>query len=50
VVIEAAGDAAVPVEFDGDLMAGALPPGQSVAFDVVGGALAAWAGDPPPAG
>lgn len=50
VVIVAAGDEAVPVEYDGDLMAGALPPGRSVTFEVIGGALAAWAGDPPPAG
>jgi diacylglycerol kinase (ATP) len=50
VVIEAAGDEAVPVEYDGDLMAGALPAGQSVTFEVVGGVLAAWAADPPPAG
>jgi len=50
VVIEAAGDETVPVEYDGDLMAGALSPAQSVTFEVVGGALAAWAGDPPPAG
>ena len=50
VVIEAVGDEAVPVEYDGDLMVGALPPAQSLTFDVVTGALAAWAGDPPPAG
>jgi len=50
VVIEATGDKAVPVEYDGDLMAGALPPNQSVTVEVVGGAVAAWAGDPPPAG
>jgi diacylglycerol kinase (ATP) len=47
VVIEATGDEAVPVEYDGDLMAGALPAGQSVTFEVVGGALTAWAADPP---
>lgn len=50
VVIEATGDEAVPVEHDGDLMAGALPPAQSVTFEVVVGAVAAWAADPPPAG
>ena len=50
VVIEATGDGAVPVEHDGDLMAGALPPAQSVTFEVVVGAVSAWAGDPPPAG
>ncbi len=50
VVIEAAGDEAVPVECDGDVMAGALPPTQSATFEIVVGALVAWAGDPPPAG
>jgi len=50
VVIEAVGDEATPVEYDGDLIAGGLPPAQSVTFDVVAGALPVWAGDPPPAG
>jgi diacylglycerol kinase (ATP) len=50
VVIEATGGEAVPVEYDGDLMAGELPAGQSVTFEVIGGALTAWAADPPPAG
>ncbi len=50
VVIEANGDEPVPVECDGDLLPGALPPGRSITFDVVAGALAVWAGDPPPAG
>ncbi len=50
VVIEAIGAEGVPIEYDGDLMAGALAPGRSVSFEIVGGALAVWAGDPPPAG
>lgn len=50
VVIEAIGDEATPIECDGDLMAGALPPAQWLTFDVVPGALPVWAGDPPPAG
>lgn len=50
VAIEATGSEAVPVEHDGELIAGALPPGASMHFGVVAGALECWAADPPPAG
>ena len=50
VTIEAIGDQPVPVEFDGDVVNGPASPVRTVTFDVIGGALAVWAGDPPPAG
>lgn len=50
VTIEAVGSQPVPVELDGDVLDASAPSLRTVTFEVIDGALAAWAGDPPPAG